>query len=181
MIRVRTVFSGLTGSPYLSTMHFIGTGSTDAAAAVAAVGSFWSAIDALMWNSLTWQTEADVDEVDPAGNLTAIHGVTPETGAGGVIGTPLPFATQALVTWRTTAFLGGRNLRGRTFIPGLTTSALAAGQLEGTSQGTIQTAAGTLVAAAAQLGVWSKRYLAIHEAVSGSVAVKFAVLTSRRD
>jgi hypothetical protein len=191
-LRATTVFTGSTGTPYLNQFHFPGSGATDAAAAASAASTFWQAISANMANNLSWTRSGEVEEFDPATGLTtAVHSTDPVSGAGVNAAEMLPFTSQALVRWRTGVFQDGREIRGRTFIPGLTQDELADGLLLPAMQTLIANAAGTL---ADLLGVWSRPREAsagppVVEARAGqivpvsasSVWNQFAVLRSRRD
>lgn len=183
MLRVRTTFGGITGTPYLSTMYFTGDDSpAGAAAANAAVGAWWGAIDNSLINGITWATEGDVDELTVAGVLTNSYGVTPVTGVGTVVGALAPPATQALVRWRTGTFIGGRELRGRTFIPGIPTSMISAGMPTGTLATNMNANITALLGAAGpDLAIWSKVNSTAANVDSGSLWSQFAVLRSRRD
>ena len=185
MFRVRTTFVGLTGAPYLSTMYFEDTGGLTAANAVAAVGAFWGAIDNSLPNTLSWTTEAEVATIDFSnGQQTGLTSTTPQTGTGSIAATLHSPATQGLVRWRTGAFLGGRELRGRTFIPGMSTSVTnaATGAPNSTFLSAVNTAAAALIADAnSTLLVWSRTKSAKSTVTSGSMWSQFAVLRSRRD
>lgn len=179
-LRVRTTWLGMLGSPYLSTMYFSGNDQTAADGAVAAVAAFWGDLQGRISNQLDWQTLPDVDDIAPGGGLQGIFNVTPATGSGGAAGDPLPTANQGLIRWRTLNFTGGRNLRGRTFIPGPTEAFNDQGPIS-TYISQLQTAADNLLGSSATLMIWSRTYNGFHEAVVGSVWNRFAVLRSRRD
>ena len=186
MLRVRTLFQGVTGSPWLNTLNFGGptqTGSQiDADAAVVATGAFWGSVDALMNNQVSWQTLPDVLFLGDDGVAAGAFATTPETGNGASAVEILPFATQAVVRLLTGTFIGGRQLRGRIFVPGLSESSATAGSVTGASAATITAAANALLGAAGpDLAVWS-RVNATVEPVSGvSTWSQFGVLRSRRD
>lgn len=184
MLRVRTSFSGPSGTPWLSTFYFSGNDSQSGATdANNAVGAFWSAVDNFMRTGITWGTLAQVDELTAAGVLVGGYPVTPATGAGGDAATgQLPSAVQALVTWDTGAFVGGRRIKGRTFIPGLTEAQNFSNSLEATFSAALTTAATTLNALASpELSVWSKTNNAVITVSAAQVSPKWAVLRSRRD
>jgi len=195
MYRVRTVFSGVQGSPWLSTFYFDDSGGTAQQAATAA-GDFWNAVDVQILGAVTWTTQADVSTFDPiTGILSDVTITTPATGIGGGGVEPLPFANQGLVRWRTGAFLHGRELRGRTFIPGVVEAANSNGQPLASWVTAVNAACAALVAHPnAQLMVWqrprpakvgppavSARPGAAWDAQSGSLSSSWAVLRSRRD
>lgn len=186
--KIRTVFSGVPGTPWLSTMYFEEVGGT-AQQAATAVGTFWGAIDALQSSLVTWTTEADVSTIDDqTGELTAVTVTTPVTGTGAQAGEMLPIASQALIRWRTGAFINGRNLRGRTFIPGLVVSQSDDGRVNASTQTTINNAASALIADGnSVLNVWHRPNPvgsatgAGEAVVSGLCWNQFATMRSRRD
>ena len=184
MHRVRTIFTGMSGSPYLSTMYF---GSTDplqtAQEAVTAVGNFWGAIDAQLSSTLGWTTDPEVAEVDiVTGEVAGSTATTPVSGVGALGNAVMALTTQALVRWRTGTFIAGREVRGRTFVPGTTTLHNLAGRPGGTLVTTITTAAAALVADVnADLYIWSRKNGAIGNVTSGTVWTEYASLRSRRD
>lgn len=186
MLRVRTVFTGITGSPWVNTLNFgspTQTGSQgEADAAVAATGAFWGAVDQLMKSTVVWSTLPDVLFLGDDGVAANAYSTTPQTGAGALTTDLLPIADQAVVRLLTGTFIGGRQLRGRIFVPGLCLSSNTNGALSTSSALVITTAGNTLNAATAPaLGVWS-RVNATTEVVSGiSVWSQFGVLRSRRD
>jgi hypothetical protein len=186
MLRVRTVFTGITGSPWLNTLNFGGpaqTGNqTDADAAVAAVGAFWGAVDALINSAVDWQTLPDVLFLGDDGVAAGAYATTPQLGTGAGAAEIMPIATQAVVRLLTGVFVGGRQLRGRIFIPGLTEASNASGELLPASATTITTAANTLNGVATPpLAVWSKVNATVEPVAAVSVWSQFGVLRSRRD
>lgn len=187
MYRVRTVFDGMQGAPWLNTLYFDQGGGT-AQQAVTAVGNFWGAVDALIDSEVNWRTEADVTDINPlTGQPTSVIQTTPVTGTGAAVGDALPVATQALVRWRTGFFSNGRERRGRTFVPALVEASGDNGKLLAASQTTIQTAAAALIADVNSiLVVWSRPDLptlngGFSAVTASSVWEQFAVLRSRRD
>jgi len=185
MLRVRQTFSGVQGAPWLSTMFFT-TATEDAssaAAAVTAVGAFWTAIRSLMTTSVTWATQAQVDGIDVNGNHTGAWSTTPATNSGSAATNQLPQAVQMLCQWRTGTYVNNREVRGRTFIPGLVTGAMAStGLVLGTASTTVQTAINTLLGnATVHLCVWDRTHAGSAQVTSGTVWNQFAILRSRRD
>ena len=182
MFRIRTVFQGIQGAPWLSTMYFGEGASNLAQDAVTAVGAFWGAVDAHISNLVNWSTESDVAVISDLGVLTGVDSTTPATGSGAAVADPLPMATQGLVRWRTGLIVLGRELRGRTFVPGLTESAAVDGGLAAAVQSDIQTAADALMADVnSALVVWSRTHSVSATAQAATVWSQFAVQRSRRD
>lgn len=185
MFRVRTVFTGLQGSPYLSTFYFhdaLPVGVT-AQQAVTATGAFWNTVDAQLANTLSWSTEADVATVDQVtGDITASTGTTPVSGSGGAVGTNAPTAMQALMRWTTGVYVGGRQMRGRTFIPGLLTSSISGNGPSAALVTAMNTAAANLINdPTVENLVWSRKNARADLVTAGSAWTTLAVLRSRRD
>lgn len=122
--KVQTVWSGVAGTPYYSTMYFADTGSaTSAQDAVNAVQTFWSSIAANISNLLSWEVLGDVPIIDDSdGSLDGSWAVTNAIGAGTNAGQLLPRQANGIVRWETGVVVGGRRLRGHTFVPGPTES-----------------------------------------------------------
>jgi len=183
--RVRTEFTGVAGSPWVSNMYFTWVNGTEQDH-VDAVGVFWAAVDARIDNSVTWATESDVAVIDDTtGNITSMETTTPATGAGGGTSDPLPYQTQALCHWLTNSFLSGRQIRGKTFIPGLCEDDnTSTGLLVSTTQTIIQDAADALIAASSSPGplrVFTRVNNTSVVVETASVPTKWALLRSRRD
>lgn len=184
MLRVRVVFTSVIGgSPFLATHYFTGDDdASGAAAAVTAAGNFWGAVDALMDNETSWATEAEVAVLDNAGVLQGIESTTPVTGTGAVAGAALPKAAQALIRWQTSGFVGGRRLRGRTFVPSLTTAVINNGVLTSAAMTALDAAAEALIADVnTTLAIWSKTNSLSFPVTSATVWSEFATMRSRRD
>jgi len=184
MFRVRTVFTGVTGAPWLNTLYFDSDSSGTAQQAATAAGTFWGAVDAYMDNTVAWTTEADVAIVNAAtGDVTSAVGTTPVIGSGGDTGDPLPYATQGLIRWLTGIYVGGRQVRGRSFIPGMAESACgASGTVSGAAVIGINAAGAALIADAnSTLQVWSPTLGQANNVTIASTWSQFAVLRSRRD
>lgn len=180
MLRVITRFTGVQGSPWFSTIHMDGTDQTSATAANTAVGAFWESVDNYIDNAVLWATESEIESINPVtGETVGAFAVTPVSGSGDAAGDLLPIAAQALVRIRTGVFVGGREIRGRIFVPGVNETYNANGVLEPTAQTGILAAANTLDAAG--LLVWSRTHGQAVIASTLSVASDFAVLRSRRD
>jgi hypothetical protein len=185
MLRVRTVFSGVQGAPWLSTFYFQATteGQTEASAAVTATGAFWTSVKARMGTQISYATQAQVDGIDVNGGHTGAWNTTPATGTGSLAGNLLPPAVQGLVQWRTGTYVNNREVRGRTFLPGLTTASNSSlGAFDTATATPVQTAINTLLGnATVHLSVWDRTHAGAATVVSGACWGQFAVLRSRRD
>lgn len=188
MYRSRVVWASPVGGPYLST-HFADNAFTPTVTHqqfVDAIGAFWGVIDGSIDSNVTWSVEGSVDEIDAAtGNLIASVAVTPPSGVGGLPGDMGPAASQGLVRWITSGIVGGRRVRGRTFIPGLSEGISTEGRLGPATIATFLGAANTL-RTDVPLVVWHRPTPpaadgSAHRVESAAVWNEFAMLTSRRD
>lgn len=183
--RIRTVFSGVAGTPWYSNMYFTWVNGTEQDA-LDAVADFWGAIDAQMNNAVDWATEGDIAVIDDAtGQITSIESGTGGTGTGAVATALLPPATQGLVHLLTNSFLNGRQVRGRCFVPGLTEADNdAGGVMAAGTQTIIQNAINALIAGSSTPGplrVFARSQATSVVVQTATVPTKFAVLRSRRD
>lgn len=181
MYRVRTTFDGVQGSPYLSTFYFSSALGSAQQAATAA-GTFWNSVEPVMVSALNWTLERDVATIDAAtGQTTAVTQVSANSGSGSAGAGPLPFSNQGLIRWRTGVFAGGREIRGRTFIPGPTET--LSDEVPTAAYGTtINPAITALIGDAnSTLVVWSRANGVEEDVTSGDLWNSWAVLRSRRD
>jgi len=183
--RIRTVFTGVAGTPWYCNMYFTWVSSTEQAA-LDAVGDFWTAIISHINDAVTGTVEGDIPVVDDAtGNIINMESATPETinfsGAGGIT----PPASQGLINTLTDTFIGGRRLRGKVYLPGIITGALGTNGAVAPANATIwNNAMAALVAASASPGplrVYSPTHATSAVVTAHNVKSQFAVLRSRRD
>lgn len=181
MLRVTTQWVAFQGAPYYSTMFFDGSLSTEAQNAVTAVAQFWTTIADRINSDTDATVLGEVQVVDPAtGETTAQYDVGNEAVASTAANTPLPWSTQGLVQWRTGVFLGGRQVRGRTFIPTPTEQDNDIGRPGTAYKADVDAAALTLVTGSG-LVVWSRAHGQAVEVSSGACWDQWAYLGSRRD
>lgn len=123
--RVRTLFTGVTGSPWYSNLYFNGTDTRQAADASAAVNTFWGAAKTVMSSQVIIDVDDNVAVMESTtGKITGYIQSTraPFPGTGG--SNLAPTATQALITLRTGVYRYGRPVIGKLFVPGLFSGAL---------------------------------------------------------
>jgi hypothetical protein len=182
LYRYTTTFTGATGAPWYNQLWFYGSGGSGQSAADAA-GVFWGAIDNYMKSTVTWSGAPEIEEVlMETGELTGLIAVTPHTGTGGSSAEMGPIGTQALIKWRTGVFLGGREVRGRTFVPGLSEDSNdPTGAVGVTTRTALDTAAAALISDASSVfGVYSRTNRAMYAAASGTTNTSWSFLRSRR-
>jgi hypothetical protein len=179
--RVTTVFSGVPGSPYYSNHYFSDAGA--AGDLVTDVGGFWDLCAVHIANNLVWTVQGDVATIDIAtGQITAMESVTGSNGAGEHSAQMLPPAAQGLVQWQTAQYNAGRRLRGRTFVPGLTVSDSADGEVHATTQAALLAAGTALIDSIdSELVVFSRTGQQAAVVTDCTVWNQFAQLRSRRD
>lgn len=184
MLRVRSILTGVAGTPWYQNHYFVGDDdAAEAQTAVTDVLAYWAGLDGLMDNAITITVEGEVPHLSSStGEIDDVFAVTGGTQQGDSSGLPMPYQTQGLITWSTGLFIGGRRLTGRSYVPGLTVDNLEA---DGTpSSGSIsgmQAAGEILRDSDAGFVVWSRTH-GVASAVLNVVAEdKWAFLASRRD
>lgn len=183
MYRVRITITGAQGTPWVATHFLDDQGGNTAADAVLAVGALWDNLMQLATDNVSYTSGGVVETVDETtGQPTGLTAVTPETGIGQLSNDPLPWATQMVCQWRTGIFVSGREVRGRTFVPGLT----EASNTDGVPySGTMTQLNGYCASYAASLNatpfVYSRQHHVGYPIVAGTAWDQFAVLRSRRD
>lgn len=195
LIRVQTIWTGVTGSPYYTNLYVVGPLSTNNGNDLAnAWRTFLVSFQAHFQTGLSAQINPELLEFNEADGVVTGAGSTTQlavagTGAGDV----LPRANQGLIRWRTGGIVHNRRVRGRTFLPGA---------IEADNAGTAVPSSGYIAAADAaavallstmttRLRVWAQpfegsptnpaRSGSAHEIIQGSTAPYWAVLRSRRD
>lgn len=183
MYKVTTLFTGpeVAGGG-INELYFADTAGT-AAQAHAAVRTFWTALGDHMRITVQWTVLGEVEEVDAAsGSITGVTSTDQFASSGNSSGEPLPPATQGLIRWRTGFYFSGREIRGRTFIPGMLEGSSTNGAPASTALTTFNNAAAGLVGATnAELVVYSRTHGTAAPAISGTAWSKWAQLRSRRD
>lgn len=179
MIRVRINWTGLNEG--FSLLHFAND-LADAQTTASAVTNFLNGVDTYVHTTQLMRVDPEVEQINVAtGQVEGVATVTSAQVAGLASGTPVPQLAQALIRWRTGQFVSGRELRGRTFIPGITsTHVSAAGE---PTSALISGLAGeaTNFIGSTDVGVWSPTHSVFFEAVSATVWTEFASMKSRRD
>ena len=184
MYRVKTTFSGTpVAGGGVNFLYFSEEGGT-AAQAQAAVKTFWQAVDDLMHTTVAYTVSGDVEYVsESTGEIFGIGTTDAYTGNGAGTGDILPPATQGLIRWRTGFYVSGREIRGRTFVPGMTEAINdASGRPTSGAVTVLNNAASALVGnGTSELVVFSRTHLQAGIVASGTAWSNWASLRSRRD
>nr|CRY94142.1 hypothetical protein [uncultured prokaryote] len=120
---------------------------------------FWGGISDRLANSTTWSIDRTGREFNEAtGQTTGLWvDTTLQEGTGsGNPGSPVPNAAMALVRWRTGTYRLGREVRGRTFIPGFANDEVANGQLSPAAMTALIGAAAFYIGSNPGLMIWSR-------------------------
>lgn len=181
LFRVRTAITGGPGGSELSTMFFDGSAGTPQDAADA-VRAFWNDIKGYIFSNYHMKVEDLVYTIDATTGLaTAATATSTLVVDGGSGDQPLPPATQGLVRWHTGAFTGGRELIGKTYIPGPCEDMNFIGNPSSTYLTALNGAATSLGSGGPPyMVIWSRKHHITAPAGLGTAWSQWAVLKSRR-
>nr|CRY97364.1 hypothetical protein [uncultured prokaryote] len=185
MMRVRTIFSGVPGTPFYSNLYFNESGLAAPQPVIDAVAAFWSAAMAGTSEDLSWNVNPEVlviDETD--GSITGVLNGEGSSDDGNSSAELAPAATQGLVQYKSDTYLNSRRLQGRIFIPGIM-EAMGAGVPTEVSRTRWRGAALGLLTAADTAGtpwvVYSRANGTLAEVTAVDAWTQYAVQRSRRD
>jgi hypothetical protein len=181
MYRVRTVWTGIAGTPFLTTTYFDASAYASSAA-VTNMAAFWDAIPTHININLDWQVQGDVDIVDPVtGQITAIESNTPESGSGSSSLEVLSLGTCGLINLRTGVYVAGREIRGKLYVPGPTEGSSIQGTPGAAYASALQTAFDTLQSPSGpQLVVYSPKNARWEPVAAPVVSSYWARITTRQ-
>lgn len=181
--RVIAEWAGPTGAPFYTTLHFRDSGGTAQQAATAA-RTFLVAFQNYIHSGTGVTVLPEVFTIDLlTGEPTAVTNTTTTAFGGAASGDPLPRGTQLNIRWRTGTFVGGHEVRGKTYIPSIVE---AENGTDGNPSSALRTAANAagaaLIADANSLfAVYSKVHNAAYDVASATAVSKWSFLRSRRD
>lgn len=177
--QVRVAWLGVTGPPGVTTLYF----PVSAAVPMAAVKAFFTTLAPLLPNavSVTFPTsgmEIDIGSGQPTGTWT----VGAQTGVSGSGGTAFAAPVGGVINWLTGSFVGGRQIRGKTFVVPMATAMYGTnGKLTSTATNAMGSAGTTLATGGNGLTIWSRRNAAAATVSAATAPDKAVVLASRRD
>lgn len=185
MLRVRTVVTGITGTPWYYNHFYGGTTSGEASVALAATKAWVSSISSNQSTGLTSQVQGDVVQINPTtGDITDVFAGASASYTSSNATARLPIVDQLLIRLRTGYYLNGREVRGRWFVPGLAASANTAGAVTASVITAVNGYNNTLMTSAAGAGdlvVYTRKNGVSVDVNSMPVWDQFAVMRSRRD
>lgn len=183
MLRVRSIITGVAGSPYYLNSYWDSTVITGQEAA-----ELWTNLLAPATTSLpegwVYTVEPEVAEINPStGQQQGFQTVDVDGLTGVNQSTPQPHAVQVLFRWRTNDYRNGRRVRGHTnypvtFVDEVNDNGGLVSTVETSFQGRLNT---FLSEAAGAFRVWSRAAGEHFEVIGSDVWNEFAVLRSRRD
>lgn len=180
MKRTQTFLTGTDGSPYVSTNYWGDTPTVQQV--IDATANLWNIYDSYMVDNCFWSVDPVVVTVDPTtGEITESESGNGANGQGASAVEMLPPHTQILVRWRTGFYAGGREIRGRTFIPALADTVNLEGNVSTTTATALTTALNTWILTAPNPLIWSRVTGQTAAVINASIWTEFAVLRSRRD
>lgn len=181
---LRTVWDGVAGAPYYTTLAVDASDPGNIDQVRDAWEDFLQDQASNIDTRIAANIQGDVPVVDLAtGTLVRVETITPAIIDMNGLGDILPASTQGLCRLRTGLVVGGRRLRGRLFLPGMTeANSTAAGVPSSALQSDVDAALTLLITASA--GAWvvySRTHQAISSVTTASLWSQWAVLRSRRD
>lgn len=184
IIKIQAVWTGFTGAPGYTTWYF-GAGTTTQSVQMRA---FFDAIKGLIPSTVSVQVGSTGLLIeDSTGAATGTWTTAAQTVVVGTAVGTYSAPAGAVVNWLTSAYIGGRRLRGRSFLVPLSGNVYQNdGTLGTTSLGTLQTAATAEVTASGTSFIVWKRPVGgaggTQSPVTSSIVPdKCVVLRSRRD
>lgn len=190
--RVKLRWSGFSGAPGYTNLHFDAPTEPTQAGAQAVYDAAWTfsgEITSALPTAVSITTEGGVEVIDETNNqLITILSVTTNSTMKGLMSGGFSSATGAVITWETGEVKNGRRVRGRTFIVPISTAGYDTdGTLTSGVVTDLSNAAGVLSGGGFSFGVLSRPSSSaaadgsFHTVSSGRVNDKTAMLTSRRD
>lgn len=161
LARVRSIFTGVAGTPWYSNLYFLDDGADRIAPdAVEWVSDFWEDLAVNMVSGIAINIEPLVPTYDEAtGDLIAQTATAPTGNAGSNVGTALPWATQGLIRLRTEGIVNNRAVHGRIFVPGADEGNSNNGVPQSGYLTTMQSAIDALILASTNtLAVWARPF-----------------------
>ena len=178
--RVRSVLTGVTGSPYYSNHYFEDV--ADPEECVGRVKAFWDLFAGVMVNEIDVHVDGNVPIISESSlEITGAAAVDGQDTAGTSSGEMLPPATQLVVSWHTGVYAGGREVIGKTFIPALSVDVNDEGVVLGSYRSDQIDALADWVSDNPPLFVLSRAHHLSSQVVFANLWTQFGILRSRRD
>lgn len=176
---VKVVWSGFPGAPGTSTFMFEDTVTPP----LSSLRTLWNALAGQIPTVVKLDIPNTGRTVDLAGNVIGSwSGSAQSQLSGSSPDTRYVSCAGAMIRWSTGAFVGHRELRGKTFVvPATTTTFDTDGTIAGTIITAYNNACSSFLTACPTFRVWSRRNAAAAAVTSGTTVDKAVVLRTRRD
>lgn len=181
---LHTTWLGVAGAPYYTTLRQTTVGVLTAQDFADSWIAFLNNLKPNYVNELTARVEPELTVIESTtGQLIGTEVVTGASVVGTNNSFMVPRASQGLLKWSTDLVIAGRRLRGRTFLPGLSTgldtegggvSAGIAATIGSQAQGFLDTMGGEMV-------IYSRTHKSGSAVTGVSMWTEWASLRSRRD
>lgn len=197
MLRVRTLWTGVAGTPWYTNMYFEGLNSADALAVSGRVNTWLNAVRAYVATGIKAEISPEVFQIDPAdATVEGIYTVPTAGYFGNSAGEMLPPANQVNIRLLSSGIVDNRRVRGHIYLPGTTEANALSGVTDSVIRNALNAATTTLIGVAPgqQMAVWNRprifnppvqplpaRAGQIFIATSASTQNNYSVLRSRRD
>lgn len=181
IVEAQLRWEGLGSPKKFSTFHF--TSASSDAAIAQWLGAFRAGLASAIHNSMHIYIEDEVRYLDEeTGELQGYGslGVPSVAVPGTVSGEQAADATQFLVQWGTSVVVGGRRLRGRSYLPGVPAASISQGNVHVAAIGDIEGAAEDAMGTEADLVVWSRKNGIVAPVTRVTCWNEFAVQRRRR-
>lgn len=188
LVQLRTVWEGVAGAPYYTTLWFdAGEGALQQAGE--AWAGFLDTWHTSLVQGLRYTIESSGSVVNIAsGQVTGVQTWDGATGTCTSTGQALPWQTQALIQLRTGLYSSGRELRGRVFVPGFTENdndqgIFAIGNRSGFESdfaALLQNGVGAETGFAGTLAIYSRTHHRAAQVETVNVPAQWSALRSRR-
>nr|CRY96808.1 hypothetical protein [uncultured prokaryote] len=181
--RVRLLTTGVAGSPAYTNLYSL-NGAVTPLVAHTAAAAMANSLKTHQNSNISVLVESDVAQLnDATGALVGVVSVPSATYVGSGVGGPLPQANSILIRWLTSSYVGGRQIRGRTYFPYPTAATM---NTAGTVAASVITSFnGAVNAYLTALGpaavVYSPKNATSVPITTASIWTQFAIQRSRRD
>lgn len=180
---VKVTYTGGPSADWYSRFYLDRTLSSTAQDSVDTVKNFFTTLRTAITDNVTMHVDPVVTVVSPTtGEPTGLEQVTGYTITGAVSNDPLPLQTQGLIYWNTGVWIGGRQIRGRTFIPGPCEDANDGdgNPVSGYLSTLASAASGFVTPADGQPAIFSRLHHNMYPIVSANVSTRWALMRTRR-
>jgi hypothetical protein len=181
---IRAQWTGVSGSPYYTTLRGLSGGSTTPQEMSDAFDTFLGNSASLIDDTLVCVISPEVRIIDSAdGETQSVSTITTNTATFTGTGDPLPPFVQGVIRLQTGVFLSGRRLKGKIYIPGmLESNNTAAGLPSAGFVSGLETTWNTFLSTVgSDYVIYSPTHRAFGSVTGGAVGGEWSILRSRRD